>query len=132
MKDLAGFRKTFSVPENHSPANRKFVARLAAPDIKADLDAVVAAAREHLQYKRKDIDLIADGDGVGTVRTPDFEYTVTADLDPADPSRSCGGASAGAVRRPGVRPRGRVRRRVRQAVRPVGRRVRRNPSMSKP
>ncbi len=87
VKDLTGFRKTFTVPDNNSPSNRKFIARLAAPDLKTDLDAVVAAARDHLDYKRKDIDLIADGDGVGTVRTPDFEYTVTADLDKADPSR---------------------------------------------
>ena len=87
VKDLQGFRKTFSVPENNSPSNRKFVAKLATQDLKEDLDLVVAAAREHLGYKRKDIDLIADGDGVGTVRTPDFEYTVTAGLDPADPSR---------------------------------------------
>ena len=86
-KDLQGFRKTFSVPENNSPSNRKFIARLAQPDITEDLNSVVAAAREHLGYKRKDIDLIADGDGVGTVRTPDFEYTVTAGLDPDDPSR---------------------------------------------
>lgn len=87
VKDLTGFRKTFTVPDNNSPSNRKFIARLAAPDIKTDLDAVVAVAREHLDYKRKDIDLIADGDGVGTVRTPDFEYTVRADLDKDDPSR---------------------------------------------
>ena len=87
VKDLAGFRKSFNVPENNSPSNRKFVARCAAADVKQDVDLVVAAAREHLDYKRKDIDLIADGDGAGTVRTPDFEYTVTLDLDKDDPSR---------------------------------------------
>ena len=87
VKDLQGFRKTFKVPENHSPSNRKFIAKIAQQDVKDDLDLVVAAAREHLHYKRKDIDLVADGDGVGTVRTPDFEYTISAELDQADPSR---------------------------------------------
>lgn len=87
VKDLAGFRKTFTVPENTGPYNRKFVARIAATDVRADVDAVFDAAREHLGYKRKDVEVGAGTDGFGFVRGPDFEYAVAATLDPADPSR---------------------------------------------
>jgi hypothetical protein len=87
VKDLAGFRKTFNIPENAGSSNRKFIARIAAADLKADVDGVFDASREHLGYKRKDVEVGTDGDGFGFVRGPDFEYTVSASLDVADPSQ---------------------------------------------
>lgn len=87
VKDLTGFRKNFSVPENAGTSNRKFVNRLAAADLKADVDGVFEAAREHLGYKRKDVEVSTDGDGFGYLRGPDFEYTVSASLDADDPSQ---------------------------------------------
>jgi hypothetical protein len=87
FKDLGGYRKGFSVPDNASASSRKFVTRLAAPDVKADLDAMHGVIRETFGTKRKDIDVSAEGDGSGQIRTPDFEYTVTAALDLDDPSK---------------------------------------------
>jgi len=87
VKDLRGFRKSFQIPDFAGPSSRKFIAKCASEDIRADVDAVYEAARAHLGYKRKDIDTIAGQDGFGSLRTPDFEYTVTATLDKTDPSR---------------------------------------------
>lgn len=85
VKELTDWRKTFTVPDAASPRNRKFVARIATPDIKADLESVYALCREHLGLKRKDLELTAGDDGFGSLRTPDFEYTVTVGLDPDEP-----------------------------------------------
>jgi hypothetical protein len=101
VKDLADFRKTYSVPDNAGPSNRKFVARIATADIRAELDRVYDAAREHLGYKRKDLDVKAEQDGTGYLRTPDFEYTVYADLDPDEPSKLIWRREAGQFADPG-------------------------------
>lgn len=87
VKDLTHWRKTFDVPANAGPSSRKFVARIADPDVRADLDAVFEAAREHLGYRRKDVEVTTGPDGFGSVRTPDFEYTVTAALDKDEPTK---------------------------------------------
>lgn len=87
VKDLTAWRKTFDLPESARPSAKKFVARIANTDVKTDLDEVFDAAREHLGYKRKDVEVIGGPDGFGTVRTPDFEYTVAATLDADDPTK---------------------------------------------
>lgn len=86
VRNLTHWRKTFSIPETAGASSRKFVARIAQPDLAADLDSVFEACREHLGYKRRDLDRSADGDGFGYLRTPDFEYTTTLTLDPEEPS----------------------------------------------
>ena len=55
-------------------------------DIKADLDQTFDAVRESFTYKRKDLDVSAERDGLGFLRTPDFEYTVTVEVNPDDPT----------------------------------------------
>jgi hypothetical protein len=42
--------------------------------------------RETFGYKRKDLDVSAERDGMGYIRTPDFEYTVSVSVHEADPS----------------------------------------------
>lgn len=86
FKDLTAYRKSYQIPDNAGPSAKRFVAKTAHADIRADVDAVFEAAREHLGYKRKDIEVTAGQDGYGFVRGPDFEYTVSASLDPAEPS----------------------------------------------
>jgi hypothetical protein len=81
VKELAGFRKPHKIPVSATPAARAFVARLAADDVQRDLDRTVEAVREQFGYKRKEIDR-----GPAVLRTPDFEYAVTVDLDPDDPA----------------------------------------------
>jgi hypothetical protein len=87
VKDLTAWRKTYDLPDSARPSACKFVARVANADVKADLDEVYDAAREQLGYKRKDLDVSTGPDGFGLLRTPDFEYTVTAALDAEDASR---------------------------------------------
>jgi len=86
VKELAGFRKTHSLPERANEWARKYVNRIAQPDIKADLDNTFDAVREQFGYKRKDLDVSAERDGLGFIRTPDFEYTVTVEVNPDDPT----------------------------------------------
>jgi hypothetical protein len=86
VKELAGYRKSHSLPERANDWARKYVNRAAEPDIKADLDTTFERLRETFGYKRKDLDVSAAQDGVGFIRTPDFEYTVTVALDPSEPA----------------------------------------------
>ena len=119
FKDLGGYRKGFQTPDNASASSRKFVTRLAAEDIKADLDGVHQLLRESFGYKRKDVDVTADGDGVGRIRTPDFEYSVDRRARPRRPVESHLDARVGPALGHRLRPILRLRVRLRQAVRPV-------------
>ncbi len=87
IRDLSGFRKQFQLPENAGPSTRKFIARCASADIRADVDEVFAAARDHLGYKRKDMESTTDLDGFATLRTPDFDYVVSMEIDTNDLSQ---------------------------------------------
>ncbi|MGL6077007.1 MAG: hypothetical protein ACRC8S_22860 [Fimbriiglobus sp.] len=87
VKDLTNFRKGFQLPDSASPSSRKFMAKIASADVKTDLDEIHDAIREAFGYKRKDIDVTCGTDGIGQIRTPDFEYTITAALDSGDPTR---------------------------------------------
>jgi hypothetical protein len=86
VKDLAGFRKTHTLPDRANEWARKYVSRIAAADIKADLDNTFDMVREQFGYKRKDIDVSAERDGMGFIRTPDFEYTVSLAVNPDEPT----------------------------------------------
>ncbi len=86
VRDLAGFQKTHHVPDRVGPATERFVAAIARDDLQADLDAVYAAVRNHLGYKRKDVALTRPTDGAGAIRTPEFDYLVSVALAADDPS----------------------------------------------
>lgn len=86
VKDLSGFRKTFRLPDGTGPSTRKFVAKCAADDLRSDLDNVYEVVREQFGYKRRDVDTSAGLDGYGSLRTPDFEYTVHVAQDPNSPT----------------------------------------------
>ena len=86
VKDLAGYRKSHSLPDRANEWARKFVNRIAAADIKADLDRTYDAIRETFAYKRKDIEASAGRDGTGFIRTPDFEYMISVSVSPDDPT----------------------------------------------
>lgn len=87
VRDLAGWRKSFDLPTTATPASQKFVARIAAVDLRADLDLVVNRSRDQLGTRRKDLSVTVGNDGVGTLRTPQFEYTVMAELDRENPTQ---------------------------------------------
>jgi hypothetical protein len=86
VKDLSGFRKTYRTPDSTGPSTRKFIAKCAAEDVRADLDNVYEVIRERFAYKRRDVDTSAGLDGYGSLRTPDFEYTVSVAQDPTSPT----------------------------------------------
>lgn len=85
VKDLTGYRKTHTLPERANDWARKYVSRVAAGDIKTDLDNTFDMVREAFGYKRKDLDVSAERDGLGFIRTPDFEYTVSVEVNPDEP-----------------------------------------------
>jgi len=87
VKDLTEWRKSFQIPESATASNRKFVARIASVDVKAEAEALIAAARTLFEYKRKDVDVEYDSDGTAVVRTPEFTYSVAAVLDADDPTK---------------------------------------------
>jgi hypothetical protein len=86
VKDLAGFRKTHTVPDRRTAATARFVADIAARDLKADLDAVYAAVRHHFSLKRRQV-TAAVADGGVSVRSPDFEYVCEVALADDEPGR---------------------------------------------
>jgi hypothetical protein len=86
IKDLAGYRKSHSMPDRANEWARKYINRIAAEDIKIDLDTMFDMVREQFGYKRKDLDVSAERDGTGFIRTPEFEYTVSLTINPDDPS----------------------------------------------
>jgi hypothetical protein len=84
VKALSGYRKFHRLPDRVNASSQKFVAELAAEDVRADVDAYYAAVREHLGYKRRDVESSSDR-GSGFVRTPDFEYSVSVEMAADDP-----------------------------------------------
>lgn len=82
VKELSGYRKSHALPDRANEWARKYVNRIAGPDIKSDLDAMFDTIREEFGYKRKDMDVSAERDGLGFIRTPEFEYTISLAINP--------------------------------------------------
>lgn len=101
VKSLSGYRKFHKLPTQANAHARKFVADLAAEDVKADVDQVYATVREVLGYKRRDVESSTDR-GSGFVRTPDFEYSVGVDLTDDDPTTIVWRREVSNVRNPSV------------------------------
>ncbi len=101
VKALAGYRKFHRLPDRVDARARKFVGELAAEDVKSDVDAMYAAIREVMGYKRRDVEGSADGN-TGFVRTPDFEYSISIDLVDTDVSTVIWRREVGNIREPSV------------------------------
>ncbi len=86
FKDLSGFQKSFKLPEAATPSAQKWTYRLAADELKAEVEDTYNALREHLGFKRKDLESTIGAEGIGFIRTPSFDYSVSVSLDPDDPS----------------------------------------------
>lgn len=86
VKNLAAFQKGFKLPESASPSSQKWVYRLAADDLKAAVEATYNALREQLGFKRKDLETTVGTEGLGFIRTPMFDFSVSVSLDPDDPA----------------------------------------------
>lgn len=101
VKSLSGYRKFHRLPDRVNASSRKFVADLAADDIKQDVDEIYAAVREAMGYKRRDVEGSADR-GSGFVRTPDFEYSIGIDLVEDDPTTVIWRREVGGIQNPQV------------------------------
>ncbi len=101
VKSLSGFRKFHRVPDRVNASSQKFVADLAAEDVKADVDEKYAAVRESLGYKRRDVEASCDR-GSGFVRTPDFEYSISLEQAPDDPTSVVWRREVGGIQSPEV------------------------------
>lgn len=86
VKNLAGFQKTFKMPESATPSAQKWTYRLAADDVRHEVEETYNALREHLGFKRKDLESTVGNDGLGFIRTPTFDFAVSVSLDPDDPT----------------------------------------------
>jgi hypothetical protein len=84
VRDLRGFGKGHSIPDRATATARKFIARIAAEDIKADIDETYQALRESFGFKRRQLES-SIGDGSGVIRTPNFEYSIHLLLEPNNP-----------------------------------------------
>jgi hypothetical protein len=86
FRNLAGFQKNFKLPDAATPSAQKWTYRLAADDLRAAVEETYNAVREHLGFKRKDLESTVGSDGLGFIRTPSFDFTVSVSLDPDDPT----------------------------------------------
>jgi hypothetical protein len=86
VKNLSGFQKNFKVPEAATPSAQKWTYRMAADDLRAQVEETYNALREELGFKRKDLESTVGADGLGFIRTPGFDFAVSVSLDPDDPT----------------------------------------------
>ena len=87
VQRMAGFKKTHRVPEEVNTHTQSFVARLAAQQVKDDLDKIFEQLRIAFRFKRTEIQS-SDEDGSGTITTPYFRYGSTVFLNPDDASEA--------------------------------------------
>ena len=102
VRNLAGFQKNFKVPEAATPSAQKWTYRMAADNLRAEVEETYNALREHLGFKRKDLESTVGSDGAGFIRTPTFDYTVSVSLDPDDPASVVWRREVGQVSDPDV------------------------------
>ena len=77
IKGLSGFTKgTHRVPDYFGPSSSTYVAKLAADELKEDINRIARASREILGFSRKEISASIDV-GSGSVISPGFEYCVS-------------------------------------------------------
>lgn len=86
VRDLTGFRRTHQVPTEVNEHTQSFVARIAVPDLAADLDTRFADFRRLLNFKRVDLQVSEPDGGAGLITTPWFDYQVAVALAPDDPA----------------------------------------------
>lgn len=86
VKDLSGYQKGHRLPDQVTPSAKRFIAKIAMEDIRAEIEEMFNQLREQLGLKRKDLEANAEKEGLGFIRTPSFDYTLQAALDDSDPT----------------------------------------------
>jgi hypothetical protein len=82
VKDLSGFRQGLHhAPRWSSRQAEEFVARIALGEIEEDIANRFAEIRQTLAYRRRQMETRSPEGGIASIRTPDFEYTISVSLD---------------------------------------------------
>ncbi len=80
VKSLSGFTSSHRVPTEVSERTQAFVAQLAEKDLVAELEYMHRRLRDELKLKRKDLEIIPPAQGVGSIVSQGFAYTVSIGL----------------------------------------------------
>lgn len=86
MRRLSGYLKQHRVPDHHTQAAEQFIKRIGQPELTQHSEALHAALRSALNYKRKEMVYTAE-EGLTVIKTPDFDVTLTLEQDADDPKR---------------------------------------------
>lgn len=80
LTKLAGWKKTYRIPDRFSSESEAFVASCATDQIRADLDEYFAKLRNAFGLTRRELQTNDADGGCGTIVTPFFTYTVQVQL----------------------------------------------------
>ena len=102
IKHLSGFVKgRHSVAKIPRDKARSVVADLARDELKSDIDGLQETIRKEMGYRRKEIEVCPVEDGYASIRTPDFQYTISVGLGD-DPSEALFTRELSDIRHPDV------------------------------
>ena len=87
VKELSGFKKGWTVPDQKNDYWDSKAANWAEAEIEADLADVFARLKDAFKFKRRDLDKRGPDGGYGTLVTPGFDYNAWAELDADEPSK---------------------------------------------
>lgn len=83
VRRLPGFKKkTHHVPDQVNSHTQTFVAKLAADQVREDLDRVFGELRAAFRFKRTEVQSTDWDEGSGVITTPYFRYTSSVFQDP--------------------------------------------------
>lgn len=86
VKALSGFKKgVHHVPKDVSAYGARFIANISESEIAADLEQVYQSVKDAFGYKRRELERQGPNEGVGSVETPAFTYTVGISQNPDGP-----------------------------------------------
>lgn len=85
IKRLSDFKPSHNVPKEVNNATRRFAKACATKDIQLELEKIWSLCREEFQYKRKDKNGPVIEAGCGSIKFPDFKFTITAEQDEENP-----------------------------------------------
>lgn len=90
LNSLRGFEKgRHSIPKVLDERTVRFVAAIAAQDVKQDLEFIFQKLKQHFKFKRKEVQVTTPEGGCGTIQTPYFSYSVQASPSQVDPASVC-------------------------------------------
>ncbi len=88
VKNLAGWKKTFRLPDRVSDSSQTFIAQAAESELKQDLDTQFAALKAAFELTRRDLIAAGPEDGGGSIGTPYFQYSIKIAQHPEHPSEA--------------------------------------------